>query len=247
MINPKAVNLLEIKMSVHMDKWKINLLGETLLFGVLGKVLQSNPDRQWLQSLIEQDTFSESPLESTCPELEAGLGHLQSWSQENQAGLSDEQFTNLQTDYARLFVGIGTTLAPCWESVYFNEDRTIFQEQTLQVRQWYRRFGLEPEKLYSEPDDHIGLELSFLAYLAKLGLQALEENDETRFEQTLQAQRQFISEHPLKWVSAWSGLVIQHARTNFYRGLALLTQGALLVIAQQLQIESPKEYQRESA
>jgi TorA maturation chaperone TorD len=233
-------------MNINTDQWKINLLGETLLFSVLSKALQSNPDKAWLQSLVEQDIFSESPLDGTCPELESGLIHLQSWSRENRAGLSVEQFTNLQVDYTRLFVGIGKTLAPCWESVYFNEGRTIFQEQTLQVRQWYRRFGVEPEKLYSEPDDHIGLELSFLAYLAKLGLQALEENDETRLEQTLQAQRQFIAEHPMKWVSDWSGLVNQHAKTDFYRGLALLTHGALLVIAQQLQTELPKEYQRES-
>jgi TorA maturation chaperone TorD len=228
--------------TLNVDKWKANLLGETLLLSVLSKALQSNPDKQWLQSLIEQDVFSELPLESKCPELEAGLGHLQSWSQENRQGISDEQFIHLQADYTRLFVGIGNTLAPCWESVYFDEDVMIFQEQTLQVRQWYRRFGLEPEKLYSEPDDHIGLELSFLAYLAQLGLQALEENDETRFEQILYAQRQFISEHPLRWVSEWTRLVNKYARTDFYRGLALLAHGSLLVIAEQLQTEITKEY-----
>jgi TorA maturation chaperone TorD len=234
-------------MNVNMDKWKINLLGETLLLGVLGKALQSNPDKQWLQSLIEQDIFSESPLESKCPELEAGLIHLQSWSRENQGGMSNEQFMQLQADYTRLFVGPGNIATPCWESVYFNEDRMVFQIQTLQVRQWYRRFGLEPEKLYNEPDDHIGLELSFLAYLAQLGLQALNENDEGRFKQILQAQRQFILEHPLKWVADWSALVNRHAKTDFYHGLALLAHGALLVMAEQLPSELSEEYQRESA
>lgn len=228
------------------EKWKVTLLGETLLLGVLGKVLQNNPDQEWLQSLIEQDVFSELPLEGTCPELEAGLRHLQSWSQENRKGISDEDFIHLKADYLRLFVGLGKTLAPCWESVYFNEDRAIFQKQTLEVRQWYRRFGLEPEKLYNEPDDHIGLELSFLAYLAKQGLQALEENDQAKFEQTLQAQGQFMSEHPLKWVFEWCRLVNQNAATDFYRGVALLTYGALLVLAEQLKIKLPKEYQRES-
>ena len=125
----------------NMDKWKVNLLAETLLLGVLSKALQSNPDRQWLQSLIQQDIFSELPLESNDPELKVGLMHLQSWSQRIEGGLSDEQFIQLQADYTRMFVGIGKTLAPCWESVYFNEDGMLFQEQTLQVRQWYRRFG----------------------------------------------------------------------------------------------------------
>ena len=226
--------------TLNMDKWKVNLFGEILLLGVLSKALQSNPDKQWLQSLIEKDVFSESPLENTCPELEAGLSYLQSWSRENQQGMSDEQFIHLQADYTRLFVGIGNTLAPCWESVYFNEDGMIFQKQTLQVRHWYRQFGLEPEKLYNEPDDHIGLQLSFLAYLAKLGLQALDENDETRLEQILHAQRQFISENPLKWVFEWVRLVNKYARTDFYRGLAFLAHGSLLVISEQLQTELTK-------
>ena len=49
----------------------------------------------------------------------------------------------------------------------------IFQEQTLHVRQWYSRFGLQVVKLHKEPDDHIGLELEFVAHLANLALQAI--------------------------------------------------------------------------
>ena len=133
----------------------------------------------------------------------AGLHLLQAWAQENRESISNERLTDLKTDYTRLFVGIVKPIAPPRVPVYFNENRMIFQEQTIQVRQWYRCLGLEPEKLHKEPDDHIGLELSFLAYLAKLGLQALEENDDVKFEQILQAQRQFISEHPLKWTPGW--------------------------------------------
>jgi TorA maturation chaperone TorD len=223
------------------DEWKGILLGETLLLGVLGKAIQSYPDKEWLQTLIDEEVFSESPLESKGQDIEAGLSHLQSWSHQNRGGISDEQFTDLQMDYTRLFAGVSKTIAPLWESVYFNEERLIFQEQTIQVRQWYRRFGVEPENLHNEPDDHIGLELSFLAYLAKLGLQALDENDEVKFEQTLQAQRQFISEHPLRWVPIWCRSVKEHAKTDFYKGLALLTYGALLAMAEQLQIEIPEK------
>lgn len=224
----------------NMDEWKVILLGETLLLGVLGKAIQNAPDKEWLQSLINEDVFSESPLESKDQDIVTGLFHLQAWSQENCEGISDERFIALQADYTRLFVGTGKTIIPSWESVYFNDERMLFQEQTIQVRQWYRRFGLESEKLNREPDDHIGLELSFLSYLASLGLQALDENDHVRFEETLEAQRQFISEHPLKWVPRWCTLVKESAETDFYRGLAFLTHGALLSIAEQLQIAMPK-------
>ncbi|MHB8777163.1 MAG: TorD/DmsD family molecular chaperone [Anaerolineales bacterium] len=221
--------------------WKATLLGETLSLGVLSKVIQSNPEREWMQSLIKEDVFSEFPLEGNNNDIEAGLSLLQTWGRENKNGLTDEMLLDLRADYTRLFIGVGKPFAPPWESVYFNEDRMIFQQQTLQVREWYHSYGLEVEKSHKEPDDHIGLELSFLAHLALLGLQALEEKDETKFETCLQAQRQFLSEHPLKWIQLWSRLVQEHAETDFYRGLAHLSHGALLAAAEHLQIELPKE------
>ena len=225
----------------NMDEWKAILLGETLLLGVLGKAIQDAPNKEWMQSLIDEDIFSESPLESQDRDIEAGLLLLRAWSQENQKGISDERFIDLQADYTRLFVGTGKAIVPSWESVYFNKEGMLFQEQTIQVRQWYRRFGLESEKLNREPDDHVGLELSFLAYLAQLGLKALDKGNAARFDQVLQGQRQFISEHPLMWVPRWCALVEERAGTDFYRGLALLTRGALSSIDEQLQIEIPKE------
>jgi TorA maturation chaperone TorD len=220
------------------DEWKVILLAETLLLGVLGKAIQSKPDKEWLQSLIDEDIFSEFPLESKDKDIEAGLFQLQSWCQENQGGISHESFSKVEMDYSRLFVGLGKTIAPPWESVYFNEARMIFQEQTLQVRQWYRRFGLEPENLHKEPDDHIGLELSFLAYLAGLSLQALEAHDEDTFEQIMQAQRQFISEHLLQWAPDWCKLVEENATTYFYCGLAKLIRGTLYWFAESLGVQA---------
>ncbi len=211
--------------------WKVTLMGEMLLLGVLSTTIRSDPQLDWFQSLIDEDIFSELPLESNDPDLEAGLQLLQAWATEYKESISPEQLIDIKSDYMRLFVGVGKPIAPPWESVYFNEDGMIFQQQTLDVREWYRRFGVESEKILQEPDDHVGLELSFLAYLAKLGLQALEENDETRFEQLLQAQRQFISEHPLKWVPGWCKLVEDNARTDFYRGLAKLIRGSLISLA----------------
>ena len=220
--------------------WNATLLGEVLFLGVLSKAIQSAPNKEWLKTLVDEDIFSESPLERSCPELEEGLSFLHAWSQSVRNGISDEQFGNLQTDYSRLLIGPAKPLAPPWESVYFNEDHMIFQEQTVQVRAWYRRFGLEPEKLYQEPDDHIGLELAFLAHLVGLGVQELESGSDDQFTELLQAQAQFMAQHPLKWVQSWEEQVAKHAHSDFYRGLARSISGALLVMAETRQIKLPK-------
>lgn len=223
------------------ETWNTVLMGEALLFGLLGKALYEDPDKPWLESLIAEEVFSESPFGAEQAEIQTGLEIMQRWSAENRAGIDEAGFKALSQDHLHLFIGIDRVLAPVWESVYFNESRLVFQEQTLQVRDWYARFGLQIERLNREPDDHIGLEMSFVAHLAALALQALEENDGPKFDGIQQAQRDFLSQHLLRWGPAWAGLVETHAKTDFYRGLAHLTRGALLAAARQLQIEMPKE------
>lgn len=223
------------------EPWKTALIGEALLFGLLGKSLYEELDKTRLAPLIDQDMFAESPFGADQTEVKHGLELLQRWSGENRNGISDEEFKALKQDQLQLFIGIDHVLAPIWESIYFNENRFVFQEQTLQVRDWFSRFGLQAERLHQEPDDHIGLELSFVAHLATMASQAAEMEDQQTFAETLQAQRDFLTEHLLRWGPAWARLVKKHAETDFYRGLAHLTHGALLAAAELLQVEMPKE------
>jgi anaerobic sulfite reductase subunit A len=90
-------------------------------------------------------------------------------------------------------------------------------------------------KLHSEPDDHAGLEMAFLAHLAQLGLTALEQGDEARLAETLEAQREFLSAHPWRWMPVWCDQVVAQAHTDFYRGVARLTRGALTELASVLE------------
>jgi len=220
---------------------KAALMGETLLCGLLGRILYGELDKTWLENLISEDVFTEAPFSAEQAETQRGIELLRRWMGENHNGISNEEFKALKQDHLRLFIGTDRVLAPVWESVYCNEKRLVFQEQTLQVRQWFSRFGLQAKRLYREPDDHIGLELSFIAHLASLALQAMESDDQQTFGQTLQAQRDFLQEHLLRWGPAWAKLVVQHAETDFYRGLAHLTHGALLAMAEFFQVEMPKE------
>jgi TorA maturation chaperone TorD len=220
---------------------KSAVLGESLFFGLLGKIVYTDLDKTWLETLIREDVFSEVPFGAEQVETQHGIELLQRWSNENCGGLELPQFKALKDDHLQLFIGLGKVIAPMWESVYFSEKRLLFQEQTIQVREWYARFGLQGEKINNEPDDHIGLEMLFIAHLATLALQAIEQDDQRTFNEVLQAQRDFLSEHLLRWGPVWAKLVKKNAATDFYRGIAHLTHGALLATAETLQIEMPKE------
>ena len=122
----------------------------------------------------------------------------------------------LEQDYLRLFVGLGTPLAPPWESAWASDARLLFQRETLDVRYWYRSAGLEISGLHAEPDDHIGLELEFIGRL-------LEQGD-------TDAAERFAAEHPRAWASRWCDAVQQHATLPFY---PLLTQEACTLLSLQ--------------
>lgn len=230
-----------------LDDMTATLLGEVLLFGLLGKAFYSEPSREWLEGLITEQVFTESPFGTKQPEIMRGLEILQAWTSSHVRGLTDDNFADLKMDYTRLFIGLGFLHTAPWESVYFNRERLVFQEQTMQVREWFARFNLQTERFNREPDDHIGLELIFIAHLATLALNSMEINDQPAAEEYLQAQRDFLTEHLLRWGPAWTRLVNKHAQTDLYRGLAYLTHGALLAAAEQLQINLPKEVSVESA
>lgn len=220
-------------------EWSERLTGELLIFGLLSKALYTYPERDWLNALISEGVFAEAPFAADEPGVTAALARLQTWAESNRGGISDAAFDDLRADYTHLFIGPGDVKVAPWESVHFSDDRLIFQKETLQVREWYRRFGLQLQRLHNEPDDHIGLELEFVAHLAQLALGALEKNSPELLEQLLDAQRAFLSEHLLQWGYKFCGEVEENAHTEFFKGIARLTCGALDGATRMLGITTP--------
>lgn len=221
------------------EEFSERLTGQLLLFGLLGKLLYENPEQSLLQQLADEDVFSDVPFAASQEAVQEGLSLLQDWAETFRKDAGGTTL-DVKADYTRLFVGtVKIPLSP-WESVYYSEERLLFQESTMDVRRWYRRFGLEPINLRKEPDDHIGLELAFIAHLAQHALAALENEDEIALNEALDAQRQFSSKHLLVWTPLWCEQMIEYARTPYYKGLALILRGALDELAAFLDIPKPE-------
>lgn len=222
------------------NEWQEILTGEMLVLKLLGRVIYNYPEkdeRTWLKSLFDEDVFSEVPFSADEVETKIGVELIQKWG---KGGITDASFEELKIDYTRLLIGVGKVLAPPWESAHFGNDRLLFKEQTLDVRSWYKQFGLELERIHKEPDDNIALELIFLSHLANLGVQALNEQNSTRFTELIEAQREFVQKHPATWVLTWCKLVEDNARTDFYKGLAHLTRGAMQALSKVLDVKLAK-------
>lgn len=217
------------------------LAGHALALNLLGKLLYEPPTADLLNTLAAGAVLDEIPLNIDRPAMADGLASLQRWTRDHNAGLPVADYEAVRSDHMHLFLGPGTVLAAPWESVQVDDEHLLFQTETLQVRSWYRRYGLQVIRLHQEPDDHVGLELAFLSHLAQLALAAQAAGNNAQLAEMLGAQRLFLKTHAQRWVPGWCAQVIQHARTDYYRGLAYLTVGVLAELGAALEPLTPVE------
>lgn len=136
-------------------------------------------------------------------------------------GLPDE----VKAEYQRLFQGPGHLVAPPWESVYRTEDHTLCGPPTLAVAQAYRAAGLAVPNAEREPEDHIAIELSFMAALYDGAAEALVRGASP--DPWLETADRFLQEHLLCWGGVFAQDMLTGAATPFYRSVAETLQGLL--------------------
>ena len=186
-----------------------------------GSVFQNPPDAALLGRIHEQQLFTDWPLAPRSEEAAAALAEL---DRANRVAPHDA--TALCLDHLRLFSG-PTPLARPWESVWRERDQLLFGEQTERVREYYRAWGLSIDNAGHEPEDHLGLELAFCAFLL---CKAAEEQDAA----ALAALGDFLDEHPLQWAGPCLRKAAEEAGETFYRCLSPLCFDALGALRSQI-------------
>ena len=204
-------------------EWRRRQEEQALAYHFLGRCFYEAPRPEWLAAFAGDRLFEAWPFPSGDDRTTAGLALLTAFCR----GWDPAQLAALTWDFNRLFVGPGEMLATPWESVYRSKTKLTFQEPTLQVRALYERFGVRAPAVHREPDDHLGLELAFVATLSDLAAQATAKDDGTRLTRCFEAQKDFLRDHLLAWAPACLVLVEKHAETDYYRGAALLALGSL--------------------
>ncbi len=195
-------------------------------YGLLAQAFASEPSREWIRSLAEHDAVSLFPYAEQPGSLQQGAAEVAAYLSDPTFD-SNAAFDRLLWDYTRMFIGPDRLPAPPYESAYRTADRLLFQVQTLEVRQAYRKYGLISSKVGSEPDDHIGLELQFMYETCRFAAEAASNGDVFVLEQVLQDQRAFLDAHLLRWATSFADDVNASAQTGFYRGFSRLLAGFL--------------------
>lgn len=199
---------------------------------VLARFHQEPPDDAVLTTFW--DLLDEWPLPGT-PETDEGLRLLR------QARAANEDATTIRADHAGLYGTFAVARVAPYESVHRGTDRLVFDVQTLEVRQAYRALSLQAPRLNQEPDDHIGLELDFLAQSCLRALDAWERGAVSEAERLIRLGTDFYADHLARWAPEMLDRVAGEARSRFMAGLAHLSLGALESYAQAAAPSAPRE------
>lgn len=197
------------------------------IYSLLARLYQEPIDQHLFDRLhSKENPFTEFPIDPPNREMKAGLKILTTWGKEPEP----EDLPALHADYNQLFLVPPYGALP-YESPWLDQDHLMFQEPTLKVREMYHQFGVQASRENRFPDDHIGLELEFMAYLSQNYLahpSTQVEDSLPTAQEWLSAQKQFLEEHLLLWVPDLTSRQIENASTAFYRGLAYLLSGFIL-------------------
>ncbi len=132
------------------------------------------------------------------------------------AGMPDplnEQYADeLAVDYAGIYLTHAYRASPN-ESVWVDEEHLERQQPMFEVREYYHRYGLGAANWRMRADDHLVLQLQFLAHLF---------GEEQRDEAFTTAAR-FMDEHLLRWLMPFANRVAGRCATPFYAGINILT------------------------
>ena len=199
-----------------------------MVYSILGLIYYEGPKDELVEALVSLELTGQIINSTGNSLVQEGWQQICAEVQGREKDLSYRD--RLWDEYNQLFVGPGPLKAPPWESVYRSKDRLVFGTETLAVRKFFQRFGLEVQQLNKEPDDHIGLELEFMAHLSQEALAAFQSGEEAM--DLIIGTEQFLREHLQQWVPGFCHRLEEVAGTGFFVGLAKMTRGWLEVDAE---------------
>ena len=194
-----------------------------LCFSFLSRVYLDSPNQEFIRNLVDEDLFASWPLSRPSQAAVQGLEKLRLFCRQ----WDPSQLPELKLDYTHLFLGLDKTLAPPYESVYLGREHTLFERQTLEVREFYRQQDLRLSEDFNLPDDHMGVELHFGSLMLDRCASVWESPKDSDDGANRRALQQFLELHLLKWIEPFARDVTERAQTLYYQGAGSLTLGTV--------------------
>jgi TorA maturation chaperone TorD len=149
------------------------------------------------------------------------------WQVLAAAGAGAGTLDVLGVEFTRLFSGLqeGMGPPPPFESVW--REQRLVGETTVAVIDTYQSAGFAEIDPTAGPQDHIAVELKYLALLAVREAEAWQIGSAELARGRMEQQDSFLRQHPLTWVPGWADAIIAQSREPLFVALAGLVKAGL--------------------
>lgn len=198
------------------------------VYALLSRCFEKELDAAFIEALQAEGAFESD--DATLTERFTAL-------RDNLTTCDEAALEELAVVFNRVFFGMGPRTAQKafpYESVYTSEKGLMMQDAFSEVKKFYRTAGFEKAAGFTEPEDHLAIELAFMARLADQAAAALREGNEEAAEQLIAKQQEFLHTHLLNWTSPFFTEVRSAAEGGFYADLASFAEAYLRADAEAL-------------
>lgn len=220
--------------------------GREKIYAFLSRIFAKEVDGETLNTIIAvQPTIGLLASSHETEELNEGSRLLQDFISQVKALKGKEKedlIRDLRTEYATLFLAVGVMWSPrrmkkkhllVCESAYpaqvsdmLEHKHEIYYGRPFRlVKDAYSRSGFEKRKDFLEPEDHVAVELDFMANLCRQTHLSLDEKNLERASRYLKLQKEFLRDHLLRWVPTLCEDMKDAGESKLYQALAYLTKG----------------------
>ena len=133
----------------------------------------------------------------------------------------------LAVEHARLFAGLGESYGPAPPFESMHAGIPAQGDSIPNMVDAYRAAGFDRIDVPAVPQDHLAVELRFMALLAAQESAAHDIHDVERVRAVLTHQQRFLDDHLLSWVPAYCERIAAEARDPFFTAVAHLTAETL--------------------
>ncbi len=189
---------------------------------ILALLHNTEPDVGLLKMLKETSFPQSVSLELNSSSCVQGIQLLNESLKSVDDEVAADYIDALAVDFADIYLTYKLRASPN-ESVWLDEDHLEKQKPMFKIREFYRRYGLCAKDWRTCSEDHLVLQIQFIAHLFS------NSKTETVMENMRNA-ADFMDHHLLCWLSYFTRRVSQRCATDYFAGLALITEGYISAV-----------------
>ena len=211
--------------------WRGEVIGQDAAPSLADVARQRSQTYWWLSEL-----YLESPDQTRIAGILAAARTASATHEENLLQPSLDEFVAaaessdpvaLAVEHARLFAGMGASYGPDPPYEYLHAAAEPQVDRVINVKDAYREAGFDRIDVHAVPQDHLAVELRFMALLAANESAAWGEAASERAQEWLRREEAFLDRHLLFWVPRYCERMAEQAREPFFAALGRMTATAL--------------------